>query len=107
VTSSTNGAYKEETFTVSETTTVTVTFNNRVQVTVRYSDTNDLVDGALVIVTPEGWSGITGSDGRVIFGYGVMNPTTDHRATASKGGRNDIKDFATNSDGGAEVTMYI
>jgi len=106
VTSSANGAYKEEPFSLSGTTTVTVKFQDRVQVTVKYAN-GTLVKYASVEIQGTGHTGSTGSSGVVNLGCGFLSPITSYIAMAWKGDHTGSKSFTTNSDGGANVTVYI
>ena len=106
VTSSSNGAYKEESFSVTTTTTVTVTFNDRVRVTAKYEN-GTLVKYASVEIQGTGHTGSTGSSGVANLGCGFLSPSTSYIAKAWKGAHTGSKTFTTNSDGGADVTVTI
>jgi len=107
VTSSANGAYKEQPFSVSGTTAFTVTFQDHVLVTVRYANST-LVPYALVEIVPSTLTGTTGSNGEPAdFGFGNLAPNTSYVAYAETFGHSGSQSFLTNSDGGADVTAYI
>ena len=104
VTSSSNNAYKEKPF-FAPGTTVTVTFNDRAVVTVLHN--GEPVYDADVLIAGTGLTGATDINGEVDFGCGVLDPNTDYSVDANTVVWSGSEDFTTNSDGGADVTVYI